>query len=183
MTIPTIALELQIQRFNDVIKTCQNSIYNIETETGMRQFNHPHEGNETQMQNWKSLDLIDITRKLSGFLSRFGHLDMQVETGAYLIHQMQLSAEFLIAELEKMKEGKSKIDSQHDILSKLEEIERRFVGTQACCRYLTRRTDAQTQTVRQVSSSREYDTKYNRSIASFLRRTVRSTSQTVKQCW
>ena len=148
MIIPTIALELQVKRFNDTIKTCHNDIHDIENLTGMRQFNHPYEGNQTQMQDWKSLDLIDVTRNLSGFLSRFAHLQLQAETGAYLVHQMQLSAEFLIAELEKMKEEKSKIDSQHDILSKLEDIESWFVGIQGLCHYLTHRTQAQTSTVR-----------------------------------
>ena len=183
MTIPTIALELQVKRFNDVIKTCENDIYKIEIKTGMRQFNHPHEVKESQMEDRKSLDLIDVTRNLSSFLSRFAHLKMQAETGAYLVHQLQLSVEFLIAELEKMKEEKSKIDSQHHILSKLEDIGSWFVGIQALCCYLTQRTEAKTQTVRQLSSSREYDTKRDRSITSFLLRTVRSTSQTVKQCW
>ena len=177
MIIPTIALELQVTRFNETIKTCHDEIHDIEKETGMRQNNHPHEVKESQMEDRKSLDLIDVTRNLSGFLSRFAHLKMQAETGAYLVHQMQLSVEFLIAELEKMKEEKSKIDSQHDILSKLEEIESWFVGIQALCRYLTRRTKAQTQTVRQVSNSREYDTKHNRSITSFLRRTVKAITQ------
>ena len=156
MTIPTIALELQVKRFNETIKTCHNDIHNIENLTGMRQINHPHEGKESQMQEWKSLkDLINVTRNLSSFLSRFGHLKMQAETGAYLVHQMQLSAEFLTAEIEKIKGEKSKIDSQHDILSKLEDIRCWFVGIQALCGYLTERTEAQTQAVRQDSSLRE----------------------------
>lgn len=148
MTIPTIALELQVQSLNETIRTCQNQIHDIENLTGMRQFNWAHEGNENQMQDWKSLDLIDVTRNLSGLLSRFAHLSLQAETGAYLVHQMQLSTEFLKAELERMREEKSKIDNQHDIISKLEDIKSWYLGIQACCRYLTQRTQAQTQTVR-----------------------------------
>ena len=148
MTIPTIALELQAKRFNETIQTCHNQIHDIENLTGMRQFNHPYECNQSQMQDWKSLDLIDVTRNLSSFLSRFAHLNLQAETGAYLVHQMQLSAEFLRAELERMKEEKSKIDDQNDVLSKLEDNGSWYVGIQARCRYLTQRTQAQTQTVR-----------------------------------
>lgn len=61
---------------------------------------------------------------------------------------MQLSTEFLKAELERMREEKSKIDNQHDVISKLEDIKSWYLGIQACCHYLTRRTQAQTQTVR-----------------------------------
>ena len=147
MIIPTIALELQLKRFNDTIKTCQNQIHDIENLTGMRQFNHSHEGDDAQMHDWKCLDLIDVTRSLSGFLSRFAHLNLQAETGAYLVHQMQLSTEFFKAELERMKEEKSKIDNQHEITSKLEDNKSWYVGIQARCRYLTERTQAQTQTV------------------------------------
>ena len=153
MTIPTIALELQVKRFNDTIKTCHRQIHDIENLTGMRQFNHAHEGDDAQMQDWKSLDLIDVTRNLSGFLSRFAHLNLQAETGAYLVHQMQLSAEFLKAELERMREEKSKIDNQLDIISKLEDNMSWYVGIQARCRYLTERTQAQTQTVEPFEQS------------------------------
>ena len=147
-------MELQVQRFNETIKTCHNQIHDIENLTGMRQFNHTHESNKTQTQDWKSLDLIDITRNLSGFLSRFAHLNLQAETGAYLVHQMQLSAESLKAELERMKEERSKIDDQHDILARLEDNERWYVGIRARCRYLIERTQAQTQTVRPSQHSK-----------------------------
>ena len=147
MTIPTIALELQVKRFNETIKTCHEQIHKIENLTGMRQFNHAYEGDGSQMQDWKSLDLIDVTRSLSSFLSRFAHLNLQAETGAYLVHQMQLSAESFKAQLERMREEKRKIDNQLEILSKLEDNRSWYVGIQARCRYLTQRTQAQTQTV------------------------------------
>ena len=43
---------------------------------------------------------------------------------------MQLSAEFLKVEPERVKEVKSKIDSQHDVLSKLEDTGDWYVGIQ-----------------------------------------------------
>lgn len=147
MTIPTIALELHVKKFSEIIKTCQNQIHHIENLTGMRQYHHAYERSETQMQDWKSLDLIDITRNLSGFLTRFAHMNAQAETGTYLVHQLQLSTDFLRTNLERMKEEKSKIDDQHDVLSKLEDIDSWYAGIQSRCRYLTQRTQAQTQTV------------------------------------
>ena len=148
LIIPTIALELQVEGFNETIESCQVRIRDIENMTGMRQFNHAYESKGLGTQDWRSLDLIDITRNLSGFLSRFAFLKLQAETAAYLVHQMQLSAEFLKTELEKSKEAKSKIDSQHDIQSKLEDLASWYHGIQARSCYLTERTQAQVQTVR-----------------------------------
>lgn len=145
--IPTIALELQVKSFNETIKNCQNQIHDIEYLTGMRQFNHPYECNEIKTHDWTSLDLIDITRNLSGFLSRFAHLKLQAQTGAYLIHQMQLSVNFLRTELERRKDEETKISNQDDVLSRLEDNGSWYLGIQARCRYLSERTQAQVQTV------------------------------------
>lgn len=93
------------------------------------------------------MDLIDVTRSLSSFLSRFAHLKLQAQTGAYLIHQMQLSAKVLKAELERRKVKESKVKDQDDILSTLEDNGSWYLGIQARCRYLTERTQAQVQTV------------------------------------
>ena len=151
LIIPTVALELQAKAFNDTIKTCHNQIHEIEYLTGMRQFNHPHEFNERTTHDWKSLDLIGVTRDLSGFLSRFAHLKMQAEIGAYLIHQLRLSAERLIAKLQSRKEQQTRIDDQHAILSQLADTESWYLGIQARCRYLAERTQAQVQTVHSSS--------------------------------
>ena len=158
LIIPTIALELQVEGFNETIKSCQVQIHDIENKTGMRQYNYAYECNGLETQDWRSLDLIDITRNLSGFLSRFAFLKLQAETAAYLVHQMQLSAEILKTELERSQEAKSKIDSQHDIQSKLEDLGNWYRGIQARCCYLTERTQAQVQTVRSNQSrQREQD--------------------------
>ncbi len=76
MLVPTVALELQAQGFSTTIKNCHDRIYSIETATGMRQFNYPHERKGTDTQDWKCLDLISITRDLSSFLSGFAFLKM-----------------------------------------------------------------------------------------------------------
>lgn len=146
--IPTVALELQAKCFNDTIRTCQNQIHEIEYLTGMRQFNHAHESIGRTTQDWESLDLIDITRNLSGFLSRFAHLTLQAETGAYLVHQLQLSTNLLTTKLQTHKAQQGKIDDQHAIQSQLADTESWYLGIQARCRYLTERTRAQVQTVR-----------------------------------
>ncbi len=173
LIIPTIALELQVKGFNETTKSCQNQIHDIEYLTGMRQFDLSYECNKTKTQDWKSLDLIDVTRNLSSFLSRFAHLKLQAQTGAYLVHQMQLSAKFLKAELERRKDEESKVNNQDDILSTLEDNASWYLGIETRCRYLTERTQAQVQTVRhQFKNIIEYHTKSNRSIASFLRKIV-----------
>ena len=146
--IPTAALELQAKRFNENIKSCHDQIFEIETLTGMRQFNHAHELNAARTLDWKTLNLIDITRNLSGLLSRLAHLKLQAETGGYLIQQIQLCAEFLRVELERKKVEKSKVDSQLACLSKLNHNRSWYIGLDARCRYLTERTQAQIQTVR-----------------------------------
>jgi hypothetical protein len=69
----------------------------------------------------EDLGLIDVTRNLSSFLSRFAFLKLQAKIEAYLVRQMQLFVEFLKSELKRVKEAKSKIDNQRDILSKLEQ--------------------------------------------------------------
>ncbi|KAL8815130.1 MAG: hypothetical protein Q9191_008490, partial [Dirinaria sp. TL-2023a] len=143
LIVPAVALELQVKGLNDTIKICQNQIHKIEYLTGMRQFNHPHELDERTTQDWKSLNLIDVTRDLSGFLSRFAHLKLQAETGAHLVHQLYSSAELLIAKLQSRKERQTRIDNQHAILSQLEDTKSWYLGIQARCRYLAERTQAQ----------------------------------------
>lgn len=145
--IPTIALELHVKGINETITNYQNQIHDIEYLTGMRQFDLSYECNKMKTQDWKSLDLIDVTRNLSSFLSRFAHLNLQAQTGAYLVHQMQRSAEFLKAELERRKDDGSKVKDQDDILSTLEDNGSWYLGIQARCRYLIERTQAQVQTV------------------------------------
>lgn len=143
MVFPAVALELQAQWFNTTIKSCQDRVHSIETATGMRQFNYSHEKGQESSQDWKSLDLVSITRDLSSFLSRFAFLKLQAETGAYLVQQMAQSTKSLIhTDL-----SGSFIGDQYDIRSKLEHIESWYLGIAARCRYLTERTAAQSQTV------------------------------------
>ncbi|KAI4210199.1 MAG: hypothetical protein LQ351_006954 [Letrouitia transgressa] len=151
--IPALALELQLQRYNITIKSCQSQIYHIENLTGMRQFNHAFEYNGAEIQDWKDLDLIDITRNLSGFLRRFAFLRSQLETEADLVCQMRLSTEFLRTELERRKEDQNKIDDQDRLLSKFDNNGSWYLGLRACCNYLTERTQAQVQTVYNLISS------------------------------
>lgn len=152
--IPALALELQLQRYNITIKSCQSQIYHIENLTGMRQFNHAFEYNGAEIQDWKDLDLIDITRNLSGFLRRFAFLRSQLETEADLVCQMRLSTEFLRTELERRKEDQNKIDDQDRLLSKFDNNGSWYLGLRACCNYLTERTQAQVQTVGPISDNR-----------------------------
>ncbi|KAM0125000.1 hypothetical protein ACHAO1_010818 [Botrytis cinerea] len=154
MTVPVVAMELQAQSFSLTIKNCHESIHSIETSTGMRQFNYPHERNSTSTQDWKSLDLISITRELSSFLSRFAFLKMQAETGAYLVQQMAGTTEILI---EKMDKDRILFDTddQYDIISKLEHIQSWYLGIAARCRYLSERTNAQSQTVHCLIASQD----------------------------
>ncbi|KAK6609662.1 hypothetical protein H4I96_03593 [Botrytis cinerea] len=145
MTVPAVAMELQAQSFSLTIKKCHESIHSIETATGMRQFNYPHERKSTSTQDWKSLDLISITRELSSFLSRFAFLKMQAETGAYLVKQMAETTELLIERMDKDR-IQFGTDDQYDIISKLEHIQSWYLGIAARCRYLSERTNAQSQT-------------------------------------
>lgn len=148
MMVPALAMEIQAQSFSTTLNQCQDGIRNIEKTTGMRQFNHPHERNTTSTQHWKELDLIAITRDLSGFLSRFAFLKMQAETGAYLVEQMIRTMDTLIE-----RGGRSRVESDtcenHNMLvaPKLEHIQSWYLGIAARCRYLSERTSAQSQTV------------------------------------
>lgn len=155
MTVPAVAMELQAQSFSLTIKNCHESIHSIETATGMRQFNYPHERKSTSTQDWRSLDLIAITRELSSFLSRFAFLKMQAETGAYLIQQMAGTTKILIERMDKDR-ILFDTDDQYDIISKLEHIQSWYLGIAARCRYLSERTNAQSQTVSLLSPSRRY---------------------------
>ncbi|GAW25031.1 putative Mg2+ transporter -like Zinc transport protein [Rosellinia necatrix] len=154
MVIPIVAMELQAQGLGVTIKNCQDRIHSVEIATGMRQFNYLHERKSTSTQDWKSLDLISVTRDLSGFLSRFAFLKMQAETGAYLVQQMARTTESLI-----VRSGKGQtlfdIDDQYDILSKLEHVHSWFLGIAARCRYLSERTAAQSQTVNCLIASQD----------------------------
>ncbi|ETS85343.1 hypothetical protein PFICI_03368 [Pestalotiopsis fici W106-1] len=83
-----MAMELQAQWFSKTIKRCHDGVRAIESATGMRQFNHPHEKPDGAIEDWKDLDLISITRELSSFVSRFAFIKLQAETGEYLLEQM-----------------------------------------------------------------------------------------------
>ncbi|KAI0413477.1 hypothetical protein F5X98DRAFT_366552 [Xylaria grammica] len=145
MVIPAVAMELQAQWFNDTVRNLQDHIHSIETTTGMRQFNFPHEVKGPSPQDWKTLDLISITRDLSSFLSRFAFLNLQAETGAYLVDRMIKTTELFIDRREK---NHSKASSdQYSVISKLEEVQSWYLGLKARCRYLSERASAQNQTV------------------------------------
>ena len=152
MAVPMAAMELQAQGFTTTIKNCQGRIHAIETATGMRQFNFPHEGNGTGTQDWRSLDLVSVTRDLSSFMSRFAFLKMQAETGAYLVQQMAQTTKSFIGTIDKSQIG-LETENQRDIISKLEHIESWYLGIAARCRYLSERTTAQSQTVRSLPCS------------------------------
>ncbi|KAI1176508.1 hypothetical protein F4777DRAFT_587921 [Nemania sp. FL0916] len=146
MVTATIVLELQAQRLTMTLQDCHNSIYSIETSTGMRQFNYAHERGDISHQDWKNLDLISITRDLSSFLTRFAFIKLQAETGTYLVQQMAETTRLLISQIGK-DQPSSHIDDQHAIILKLKHIRNWYLGIEARCRYLTERTAAQTQTV------------------------------------
>jgi hypothetical protein len=156
MVVPAVAMELQAQGLSMTIKNCHDRIHSIEIATGMRQFNYPHERKGTSTQDWKSLDLISITRDLSGFLSRFAFLKMQAETGAYLVQQMVRTTDSLINRVGKGKIGFDTSD-QYDTISKLEHLQSWYLGIAARCRYLSERTIAQSQTVSSLSSFRGHE--------------------------
>ncbi|GAW17429.1 hypothetical protein ANO14919_068860 [Xylariales sp. No.14919] len=145
MVIPAVAMELQAQWFNDTVRNLQDHIHSIETITGMRQFNFPHEVKGPSPQDWKTLDLISITRDLSSFLSRFAFLNLQAETGAYLVDRMIKTTELFIGRREKNHIKAS--SDQYSVISKLEEVQSWYLGLKARCRYLSERASAQNQTV------------------------------------
>ncbi|RWA09417.1 hypothetical protein EKO27_g5688 [Xylaria grammica] len=150
MVIPAVALELQAQWFNDTVRNLQDHIHSIETITGMRQFNFPHEVKGPSPQDWKTLDLISITRDLSSFLSRFAFLKLQAETGAYLVDRMIQTTELFVDKIEKNHREKEPINmssDQNSVISKLEEVQSWYLGLKARCRYLSERASAQNQTV------------------------------------
>jgi hypothetical protein len=146
MFVPTVAMELQAKWFNGTINSCHGKIYDIETTTGMRRFYGLSDNDQTAIQDWKKLDLIDIARDLNSILSRLAFLKLQAETGAYLIEKMQLSVKVLKGKLEKERECFRR-ETQDHILSKLEYIQSWFLGIKARCCYLIERTQAQVQTV------------------------------------
>ncbi|KAI0458931.1 hypothetical protein F5B21DRAFT_527748 [Xylaria acuta] len=149
MVIPAVAMELQVQWFNDTIKSLQDHIHLIETSTGMRQIDFPHELKCASLQNWKSLDLISITRDLSSIISRIAFLKLQAETGVYLVDRMRKTTELLIEETEKNygEEHSDMASDQGSVISKLEEVQSWYLGLAARCHYLTERAAAQNQTV------------------------------------
>ncbi|KAH8797865.1 hypothetical protein F5884DRAFT_150161 [Xylogone sp. PMI_703] len=146
MLVPAVAMELQAKWFSATVHSCHNRIYDIETTTGMRRFDNPQNDHQTEMQDWKSVDLIDITRDLNSLLSRVAFLKLQSETGLYLTQQMQISVNSLKSRLEKVRD-QFKIETQDDIISKLEHIQSWYSGILARLRYLTGRIEAQIQTV------------------------------------
>lgn len=145
--IPAVALEFQAKRFGDTIGVCHRQIHDIEYLTGMRQINHPDECSENTLRDWKKLDLIGVTRDLSSFLSRFAHLKLQADTGAYLLQQIHGSVELLRATLQRRVEHQRNIEDQNIIISQLVNTESWYLGIQARLRYLTERSQAQVQIV------------------------------------
>ncbi|EXU98175.1 hypothetical protein X797_008780 [Metarhizium robertsii] len=135
MLIPTIAMELQAHSLSMTIKNCRRHIHTIETTTGMRQFNYPHEKRGDNALDWKSLDLISITRELSSFLARFAFIKMQAETGRHLVQQMIRSTNLLVVD-----------NGQQELVYKLQHIDNWFLGVAANCGYLSERATAQSQT-------------------------------------
>lgn len=152
--IPTLALELQARRQNETIENCSSQIYDIESRTGMRQFNHDFEHSISQPDDWKSSDFLDITRNLSGFLSRFAFLESQAESGVYLADLMQRYGNGMKIERQKTGDNKKDDASLIDTLSMLEEIKSLYSGTKLRCRYLSGRTQAQVHTVLDVHQSK-----------------------------
>lgn len=148
MSIPVAALKVQLQKYNQTMNSCQSQIRRIENMTGMRQFNHAFERDQVEMRDWKSLDLIDIARNLSGLLSRCAFLKSQTETEIDLVRQMQQLTKFFKAELERRNEDERKIDDLYTVLSQLHDNRSWYLGIKARCGYLTERTKAQIQTVR-----------------------------------
>ncbi|KAI2621789.1 hypothetical protein GGR54DRAFT_599839 [Hypoxylon sp. NC1633] len=185
MVIPTVAMELQAQSFSTTIKNCHDRVYSIEVATGMRQFNFPHEKKGVSPQDWKTLDLISITRDLSSFLSRFAFLKLQAETGANLVEQMARTTELLIEKTHKKDARGFITDDQYNIISKLDEIRNLYLGMAARCRYLTERTAAQSQTVHCLIASQYNLTnidiaRESRNIAELARRDNKLTFQVAK---
>jgi hypothetical protein len=147
--VPAIAMELQARALTASVQSCQDRIRSIETLTGMRQSIHPHERNDAgaRDQDWKSLDLVDITRDLSSLLSRSAFIRMQADTGAYLLRQMARTLEAWPGRSVEV-HSQDMSGHQYDLLSKLRHIESWLLGLDARCRYLSERTAAQSQTVR-----------------------------------
>ncbi|KAI1740910.1 hypothetical protein F4680DRAFT_465106 [Xylaria scruposa] len=139
--VPILAMELQAHWFTGTLKKCHDSVHAIEERTGMRQFNYSHEKRNSSPQNWKTLDLISITRDLSSLLSRIAFLEMQAETSAYLLQQISQTTESIV---EKLDLDGCSID---DPYPKLEDVRNRYLGLASRCRYLAKRTNAQAQTV------------------------------------
>ncbi|KAI1358310.1 hypothetical protein F5Y08DRAFT_333208 [Xylaria arbuscula] len=132
MLIPILAMEVQ------------DGIYSIESRTGMRRFNYSLEKRDSSPQDWKTLDLISITRDLSSFLSRMAFLEMQAETSAYLMQQIAQTTES-ITEISASDERC--IDDPYEVSPRLENARNLYLGLASRCRYLTKRTNAQAQTV------------------------------------
>ena len=144
--VPAVAMELQAKWFNDTVNSCHSRIYDIETATGMRRFDNLQNGHPAEIQDWKSIDLIDITRDINSLLSRVAFLKLQSKTGVYLIQQMQISINSLKSRLENERD-QFKIETQDDIISKLEHLQSWYSGIIARLSYLTERIKAQVQTV------------------------------------
>ena len=147
MFVPAVALELQARWFNETVNSCHSKIYDIETATGMRRFEGLQNDGRSEIQDWKAIDLIDITRDLNSLLSRVAFLKLQCETGGYLTQQMQVSIGFLKTRLEKG-QAQFSVETQDDTISKLEHIHSWYSGIAARLRYLTERIEAQIRTVR-----------------------------------
>ncbi|KAI0096585.1 hypothetical protein GGR51DRAFT_543135 [Nemania sp. FL0031] len=153
MLIPILAMELQAHWFSRTLMKCQDNIHSIEASTGMRQFNYSHEKREPTPPDWKTLDLIAITRDLSSFLSRIAFLEMQAETSAYLMQQIAETTA-LITKTSALDE--SSIDSLYKVSPRLENVRNLYLGLASRCRYLTKRTNAQAQTVYCLIASQDH---------------------------
>ncbi|KAF5126292.1 hypothetical protein E5D57_000189 [Metarhizium anisopliae] len=140
-------MELQAHSLSMTIKNCRRHIHTIETTTGMRQFNYPHEKKGDSASDWKSLDLISISRELSSFLARFAFIKMQAETGRHLVQQMIRSTNLLIVD-----------NDQRELVYKLQHIDNWFLGVAANCGYLSERATAQSQTVYCLIASQDSST-------------------------
>ncbi|KAJ3567048.1 hypothetical protein NPX13_g6906 [Xylaria arbuscula] len=142
MLIPILAMEVQVHSFNRGLMVCHDGIYSIESRTGMRRFDYSLENSSPQ--DWKTLDLISITRDLSSFLSIAAFLEMQAETSAYLMQQIAQTTESIT---EVSASDERYIDHLYEVSPRLENARNLYLGLASRCRYLTKRINAQAQTV------------------------------------
>jgi hypothetical protein len=146
MFVPAVALELQARWFNETVSSCHSRVYDIETTTGMRRFESSQNNQRPEIQDWKAIDLIDITRDLNSLLTRVAFLRLQCETGVSFTQQMQVSIDSLKSVLQ-ISQAQYAIETQDDTISKLEHLHSWYSGMIARLRYLTERIEGQIHTV------------------------------------